>query len=206
MYARSTTVAGTPEKVDDGIAFVCDEVMPALTQMPGCAGLSMLTDRETGRCVVTSSWNDVEAMRASADRVRGLRDRAAEVLGGPAEVQEWEIAVMHRRSEAPSGACTRVTWWRTDPARIDRVLDGYRDVLVPRMEDYPGFCSVSLMIDREGGRAASAVTFEDREDMDRGRVHARATRDDFARSMKIEITDAAEFDLVLAHLRAPETV
>jgi quinol monooxygenase YgiN len=206
MYARSTSITGSPENIDDGIAYVCDEVMPAVTEMRGCVGLSMLTDRGTGRCVVTSSWQDAEAMRATTDRVRGLRERAAEVLGGPAEVQEWEIAVMHRRSEAPSGACTRVTWWRADPAGLDRVLDAYRSTMVPRMEDYPGFCSVSLMIDRGSGRAASAVTFEDRDDMDRGRVHARATRDDFARSMRVEVTDAAEFDLVLAHLRVPETV
>ncbi|GAB3198241.1 antibiotic biosynthesis monooxygenase [Geodermatophilus arenarius] len=206
MYARSTSVAGTPERLDDGIAFVCDEVMPALADMRGFVGLSMLTDRASGRAVVTSSWRDVESMRASADRVRALRDQAAEVFGGDVTVQEWEVAVMHRRSEAPSGACTRVTWWRADPAGLDRVLDAYRSVMVPRMEDYPGFCSVSLMVDRESGRAASAVTFEDRDDMDAGRAHARASRDDFARAMKLEITDAEEFDLVLAHLRVPETV
>ncbi len=205
MYARSTTVAGSPERVDDGIAHVCDEVRPAVEAMPGCLGLSMLVDRDTGRCIVTSSWRDVEAMRAGAGRVDPLREYAAEVFGGDVDVQEWEVAVMHRRSEAPSGACTRVTWFRADPAGLDRVLDAYRSVMVPRMEDYPGFCSVSLMVDRETGRAASAVTFEDREDMDAGRTHARASRDDFARSMRLEITETAEFDLVLAHLRVPET-
>jgi hypothetical protein len=38
------------------------------------------------------------------------------------------------------------------------------------------------------------------------RTHARASRDDFARLMRMEITDHDEFDLVLANLGIPETV
>ena len=206
MYARSTTLTGTPNTVDDGIAYICDEVMPAVTAMPGCVGLSMLADRESGRSIVTSSWRDAESMAASAEGVRGMREHAGGIFGGPPEVHEWEVAVMHRRSEAPSGACTRVTWARAEPADIDRVLDAYRTIMVPRMEGYGGFCSVSLFLDREQGMACSAVTFEDRESMAASRTHARASRDDFARLMRMEITDHDEFDLVLAHLRIPETV
>src|SRR4051794_38437569 len=42
MYARSTTVHADPQRIDDGIAYIRDEVMPAVTTMPGCLGLSML--------------------------------------------------------------------------------------------------------------------------------------------------------------------
>ena len=40
MYARSTTVRGNPDAVDEGIAYVRDTVMPAVQQMDGCVGLS----------------------------------------------------------------------------------------------------------------------------------------------------------------------
>ena len=39
---------------------------------------------------------------------------AAEMLGGSPEVQEWEIALMHRMHEAHHGACTRVIWSEMD--------------------------------------------------------------------------------------------
>ena len=41
MYARSTTVHADPQRIDDGIANVRDEVMPAVQSMPGCMGVSM---------------------------------------------------------------------------------------------------------------------------------------------------------------------
>ena len=62
----------------------------------GVIGLSLLVDRPSRRCIATSSWQSGEAMRASADAVRPVRDRAAELFGGSADVEESEIAVLHR--------------------------------------------------------------------------------------------------------------
>jgi hypothetical protein len=45
VYARSTTVLARPGAIDAGIAYVRDEVMPALLGMSGCIGMSMLVDR-----------------------------------------------------------------------------------------------------------------------------------------------------------------
>ena len=149
MYARTTTVHGDPTRVDDGIAHVRDRVMPAVMDMDGCVGLSMLADRESGRCIVTAAWADEQAMRASAEGVKTMREQAREIMGGEMEVHEYEIAVMHRRHEAPEGACTRVIWSRADTGHIDRVLDAYRMTMVPQLDELPGFCSVSLMVDRE---------------------------------------------------------
>ncbi|MDP9429644.1 MAG: hypothetical protein M3Q47_12545 [Actinomycetota bacterium] len=206
MYARSTTIHGNPQSVDEGTAYVRDEVMPAVRGMDGCVGLSMLADPETGMCIVTTSWRDREAMQASAEGVRAMRDRAREVFGGEFEVREWEVSAMHRRHEAHHGACTRVTWLRGDPGAMERSIDTFRMSLLPRLDDLAGFCSVSLMTHAAEGMAVSAVTYDSREDMVQTRDHARALRDEFAPAMGLAVTDVREFDLVLAHLRVPETV
>ena len=207
MYARTTTVQGDPQRLDDGIAHVRDRVMPAVMDMDGCVGMSMLADRESGRCIVTAAWEDEAAMHAGAEGVRGMREQARDALGGgEMQVQEWEIAVMHRRHEAPEGACARVIWSRSDPGHVDQVLDAYRMTLVPQLEELPGFCSVSLLVDRERGRAASAVTFDDRAAMEASRGDAMRMRDTFVSAMEVTVTDVAEFELVLAHLRVPEMV
>jgi heme-degrading monooxygenase HmoA len=207
MYARSTTIQGNPQTMDEGIAYVRDEVMPLVQGMDGCIGLSMLADRKTGRCIVTTAWRDADAMHASAEGVRSSRERAGQIFGGQPEVHEWEIAVLHRAHEAPEGAWTRVTWIRGEPEHMDRAIDAYKMVFVPRMEEgYRGFCSMSVLVSRAEGMGVSAVTFENREAMEAARETARSLRDEFAQQTNMAITDVEEFELVLAHLRVPETV
>ena len=205
MYARTTTIHGDPTAIDEGIAFLRDRVMPAVEGLPGYVGLSMLADRDSGRCIATTSWKDEAAMADTGEQLRPLRARFAEVLGGPVELHSWEIAVVHRVREAPDGACTRVTWTRTDPNRMAQTLDAYRTGLLPRLEELDGFCSASLLVDPREGRAAGSVTYADRLTLERSRTDATAADEEFAAAVDSEITEVAEFELVLAHLRVPET-
>ncbi|SNR56192.1 antibiotic biosynthesis monooxygenase [Blastococcus mobilis] len=206
MYARSTTVHADPQRIDEGIAYVRDEVMPAVQSMPGCMGLSMLGDRDSGRCIVTTSWDSEESMSASREAVRAMRERAVDVMGGQFDVQEWEIAVLHRAHRAPEGACCRVTWTRGDPARMDDMAETFRTGLVPRLDEIEGFCSVSVMGDRQTGMSVLTATYDDRGSLDRSAEAVRGMREQFTQQMGLEITDMAEFELVIHHLRVPEMV
>ena len=206
MYARSTTVSGNPQSLDDAIAYLRDEVMPAVQRMDGCIGMSMMCDRDTGRCIATSAWESEEAMHNSEGGLHDMRQRYAQMHGGRPEVQEWEIALLHLLHHAPDGACCRVLWSRGNPDDAERAMDAVRTTLLSRIEDLPGFCSVSMLVDRENGRAASAVVYESRAAMNRATEAARPLRDEFNRLTGWTITEIAEFDLALAHLRVPETV
>jgi quinol monooxygenase YgiN len=206
MYARSSDFRGDPQTIDDAIAYVRDEVMPTVTAMSGCVGLSMLCNRDTGRCIATTSWADESSMRMSEQGVQELRARMAEIFRGDYEVQEWEIGLLHRLHEAPDGACTRVTWARGNPADMDRMLDTFKVGMLPRVEELSGFCSVSFFINRQTGVAATAATYASRDAMQRASETVGPMREQFSREMGAEITEVDEFDLVLAHLRVPETV
>jgi quinol monooxygenase YgiN len=206
MYARSTTVRGNPQSLDDAIAYLRDEVMPAAQEMDGCIGMSMMCDRDSGRCIATTAWETEEAMHNSESGLHAMRQRYAEMLGGPAEVQEWEIAVLHRTQPAPEAACCRVIWTRGDPANQERSVDAFRMSLLPRLEELPGFCSISLLVDPENGRSVTATVYENRDAMNRAAETAKPMREEFTRQVGSEILEVAEFDLVLAHLRVPETV
>lgn len=204
MYARSTTVQAHPESIDDGLAHVRDQVMPALRDIEGCVGLSMIVDRQSGRCIATTAWQSEEAMRASEDQLRPMRERAAEILGARPQVDEWEIAVLHRDHTSREGACVRATWVRFEAGKADRAVETYKATSLPAMERLDGFCSASLLIDRDSGVAVSSVTYDSPEAMRRTRPEADTIRAEGAKEAGVDILEVCEFDLALAHLRVPE--
>ena len=206
MYARSTTIRGRPESIDDGIAFCRDEVLAMCRELPGCVGLSTIVDRKTGRCITTTAWDSLESMRATTTQLQPIRQRAAEILGGTPEVAEWELAVMHRDHRSAAGACARVTWLRGDPTAIDRAADVFKLAIMPEMETFDGFCGVSLLINRETGMAVTSAAFDSRAALEGSREQANALRARGSAEARLEILEVAEFELALAHLDVPELV
>lgn len=204
MHARSSTIHARSSAIDAGLGYIRDTVMPALSGLDGYVGLSLLVDRLTGRCIATTAWQSEEALNASRHPTRALRDRAAEILGGSPTVDEWEIAALHRHHRSQEGACVRVTWARVEPEQADRAVDGYRMATIPALEELDGFCSASLLVDRESGFGVASVTFDSVLAMRRGRIATDAIKVATVRDTGAEILDECEFDLALAHLRVPE--
>ncbi|WP_068165279.1 hypothetical protein [Rhodococcus phenolicus] len=204
VFARSTTIHAHASYIDPGIMHVRETVMPALTDIEGCVGMSLLIDRSSGRCIATSSWRDEDSLRASEGPVRALRDAAAEIFHGTTEVSRWEIAVMHRDHHSERGACCRVTWIKIDPAAMDRGVDLWKMAALPRMEELEGFCSASLMLDRPAGRGVSSLTFDSAEAMESHRERLDSIREGVVREAGAEVLDSCEFELAIAHLHVPE--
>lgn len=206
MFARSTTVLGQPAMIDSGIAHVRDVVMPQVRGMSGCIGLSLLADRSSGRCIVTSAWESEEAMRGTADAVTPIRNLAAEQFGGEVTVDEWEVAYVHRAHHSHDGACARVTWTEADPTAVERIVDAFKMSIMPRVEQLDGFCSASLLIDRERGRSCVTATYDSREAMSQAADAAMGLRADLVQETGMRVVEVAEFELALAHLDVPELV
>ena len=208
MYARTTTVHADPQRIDEGVRYVRDEVMPAVRSMPGCMGLSMLCERDSGRCIVTTSWDSAESISASRDAVRTMRQEASDRLGArDMTVDEWEMVVVHRAHAMGEGAWARVTFSRLrDTGQADHVIEAWKANILPRVEEFDGFSSVSLMVDRAAGRGAGTVCFDTRQALDASRRTAEGIRSEFAGRIGVEITEVAEMEVAIHHLRVPELV
>ena len=167
MYARSTTIEAQPSSIDAGIAHVRDVVMPALTEVDGCVGLSLLVDRGSGRCIATSSWENEAGDACERPEVRPVRDQAAQTFGGSPTVDEWEIAVLHRDHPSGPGAGVRATWLTVRPDQFDRAIEflprvgaardrGPRRLLQREPDDRPHVLAGGVVVDvrQPGGDAA----------------------------------------------------
>jgi hypothetical protein len=203
VHARSTTVQVHPSSIDAQVAHVRDHVMPALLATDGCIGLSMLVNHVSGRCITASAWQSEEAMHATQDDMVVAVD-GAEAVVGTSEVEEWEIAVLHRDHTSGPGAWVRTTWVHVEPEQTNRLADLYRMVLLPQIVEFQGFCSASLLIDRPSGHAVSSVTFDSYEAMRSTRSLAAVVRERGSAAVDGEILEVDQLELALAHLRVPE--
>ncbi|QWZ10052.1 antibiotic biosynthesis monooxygenase [Nocardioides panacis] len=205
MHARTTTLQAEPGKIDDGIAYVRNEVLPRVTDTDGCVGMSLLVDRESGRCIATTAWESEEALRASAETVRPLREAAERALGSTgSSVDTWEVAVVHRDHALPEGAFARVTWLSGDSNTADRAVEMFRMGVLPKVQELPGFCSASLLVSAEAGRAVGTVMFETREQLVDSREAATRIRSAASKEAAATVDDVAEMEVAFAHLHVPE--
>jgi quinol monooxygenase YgiN len=209
MYARSTTFRGDLNAIDALIVYTRDQALPAVRQMDGNLGLSLLVDRHTGRCILTTSWDDATSMHRSAEAIRPLREaalRTVHAMPSDTEIAEWQVGVLNRVRPTPEHAACRVVRTKGPIGQEERIIEGFLTLIVPRIEDLAGVCSVSLLIDRHTGRGAIVAVYEDRQAMTRSKGQAEAMRQEFAEHLYMHVTDVAEFDVALAHLRVPETL
>lgn len=198
MYARSTTVQVRPSSIDAAVARVRDDVMPVVPATEGCLGLSMLVNRTSGRCIVTTAWLTEKAMTADG-RLQPLVDRATTGAAMP-EVEDWEIGVLHRDHTSGPGAWVRVSWVHVEQEQVDRLADLYRMVLLPKIVEFTGFCSASVLLDRPSGHVVSSVTFDSYQAMRTTRTLAVGVRE----HVDGEVLEVDELQLALAHLRVSE--
>ena len=98
----------------------------------------------------------------------------------------------------------RATWVKT--AEIDNLVDFTKTTTLPTLDEVPGFCSASLMINRGNGTGVVAVSFDTAAAEEASRETARGLREKFVQETREQILDIEQFDLVLAHLHAPELV
>jgi heme-degrading monooxygenase HmoA len=158
----------------------------------------MLVDREAGHCIVTSSWESEEAMRASDAHLRPSRERARELMNGTVEVEEWRVAVMHRNHH---GECCRVSWLTGD---LEAMTEAFRMGILPDLDRTAGFCGASLLVDESTGMGCATSAWESRAAMEASRAAVDEMRQRAASEAGGTIVDVHEFELAYAHLNVPE--
>jgi hypothetical protein len=91
-FVRFNSMQAAPDKLDDGLRFVRDQVVPLLKQQAGWQAVMMGVNREDGRAYVTSFWQSAQARQASDAAVRDQRRQAGELMGGiQVSVDEYEV-------------------------------------------------------------------------------------------------------------------
>lgn len=206
MYVRATTINADPARIDEGIAFVRESVVPAVESLPGNLGLSMTVDRITGTTSVTTAW-ETEAARAAADEVlTSLRGKAMHMMGTGTPVTEYfELAVLDRLRPAKDGFWNRMTFVSIDPAHLDDAIDAYSSSTLHDLQLLPGYCSAVLLIDRARGAGIVSLTFDSLASLEESRPQAEIIRRAAVEKTGARVSEIRESQIVIAGLRLPQT-
>jgi quinol monooxygenase YgiN len=94
MHARVSTITGSPEQAEAGIADFKENVAPWIKENGGHGGI-LLLDRETGKAVAITLWNDEETMSRSEQAANEHRSRVSDQMQGTQSptVERYEVAV-----------------------------------------------------------------------------------------------------------------
>jgi heme-degrading monooxygenase HmoA len=65
---------------------------PAFKKLDGFKGMTLLTERQTGKTIAVTFWESEDALRQSEEAVKDARSRAAESGGaGEPQVERFEV-------------------------------------------------------------------------------------------------------------------
>jgi len=92
MHARVTTLQMDPGKVDEASDRLQSEDVPEFKQLDGFKGMTLVTDRDSGKTLAITFWESEDAMRSSEDAVKDARRRAADTGGADEpQVERFEV-------------------------------------------------------------------------------------------------------------------
>ena len=127
VYARMSTLEGSPEHIDEGLRQVRENVLPQLKQQEGFEGMVALADRKTGKTLGITFWESEEALKASEEVAERMREDSAEAMSDTiAGVERYEVGLFEVPSAGPVGGVTDTLGGATDSVRgvTDKLLGG----------------------------------------------------------------------------------
>ena len=127
MYARISTLEGSPEHIDEGLRHVRENVLPQIQQQEGFKGMVALADRQSGKTLGITFWESEEALKASEEAADRLREDSAEAMSDTiAGVERYEVGLFEVPSAGPVSGVTDTVGGATDSVRgvTDKLLGG----------------------------------------------------------------------------------
>ena len=99
MHARVSIFEGSPEQVDGVFDQAREQVLPRGRQLDGFKGVIALGDRQSGKTLGITFWENEEALRASEEAANSVRSGTAEASGQQiAGVERYEVGLFEVES------------------------------------------------------------------------------------------------------------
>jgi heme-degrading monooxygenase HmoA len=82
MHAQVTTMETSPARLDDALRFFREQVLPQLQQMDGFEEFIVLSDRQSGKLLGVTFWENEELVQSLEEVLSRTRGGISHPLGG----------------------------------------------------------------------------------------------------------------------------
>jgi heme-degrading monooxygenase HmoA len=177
MYLRVTAFKSDPAKLEDGIAFLKNKIIPAMSKVPGYLGATCVVDREKGEGAASTMWESLEAMNNAEQLGQQSRSQSSEATGIEVlDVDRFEVTALETATPTPQlPSYTRITSAYGDPSKTDKVAQMIRDA-IPKVKGQPGFRAYVAGVNRATGRGFTASSWATPEDRESSNTHLAGLR------------------------------
>ena len=100
MHLRVNVITGA-DNIDEGVAYIRENVIPELRQQRGFRGLIASTTRADRVVAVLTLWDTEQDMRASESTASKVRQEALGIVRGDVTVETFEQVSEATGAEAP---------------------------------------------------------------------------------------------------------
>lgn len=107
---------------------------------------------------------------------------------------------MHEVQPVGVGCGIRITRLEFDPADVDVMLDTVRTTTIPAAELLPGWCRMTVIVDRAAGRAIAISVFRDMPSMEDSREKVDQIRTTSVEKARARVQSVEEYEMALHSL------
>jgi hypothetical protein len=94
MHAQVTTIETSSARLEDAVRFFREQVLPQLQQMDGFEELIALSDRQSGKLLGVTLWENEELMQSVEEVLSRTRGGISRPLGGAiAGVDTYAVSI-----------------------------------------------------------------------------------------------------------------
>jgi len=207
MYLRVTAFKSDASKIEAGIAYLREKVIPALKQAPGFLGATCVVDRAKSTGAASTLWESLEAMNKAEQLGQQARIDSEEATGiEVVDVDRFEITALEipgTLAELPS--YTRITTAYGSPEKTDATVKAVRDQVIPTLKQQPGFRSFAAGANRMTGRGFTASSWATPEQREASNKVIADTRQRVADTSGLYGIQVDLVETVIAEVKLPTT-
>jgi heme-degrading monooxygenase HmoA len=176
MFARVSRGSLSADKLEEGVEFFKQKLLPQVSNLPGFMGAAALGDRASGRAASVTYWADAEAMLASEASASAGRGQEAERGVTPLDVQRYELVIIERVAPATANVFVRSNEIDAVVDKLEDSIKFVRDQVVPNVRSQTGFRALLMGVDWRSGHCLVSSIWETVADLEASEAAVREQR------------------------------